>query len=369
MSIRVAKPAVGRLIASLRRLLPGAALGMALLLPLSAVGGVAEVRALIDQQRYQEALDAVIVDLGVQPNSVPLRLLHGVALAKLGELEQAAQVFQELIADNPDDPQLFNNLAAIYAGQGAYKNAEDMLQRALLLSPEYSVARANLGDLYLAMARAQYAEALRTDSGNPRLRQRMEVLDTIAQNKMKENDVGSADSSDHHGKDVIGSAVSGPATTTSQALSGCFLVGPFGGAEERAQMQTWLQRQGARVSLSNQEYEHSLTRVYMPPAQSEDVARARVTALKSQGMHDVGLIKSGELRNGISLGVYRNAESVKRRMAQARRAGIEAQSRIESYRSTTPWLLATPTPNHPIDANAVSLIGKKVEVRPAPCTK
>ncbi|MCP5140827.1 MAG: tetratricopeptide repeat protein [Chromatiales bacterium] len=337
--------------------------------PSIASAGAGDVRALIEQGRLQEALDMVILELGVQPNSVPLRLLHGVTLAKLGELEQAAQVFQELIADNPDDPQMFNNLAAIYASQGAYKNAEDMLQRALLLSPEYSVARANLGDLYLVMARAQYAEALRTDSANGGLRKRLETLEAIHGNSnVPPNRAESPASDDHHGKNVIGSALPAPRSEPSQPIKGCFLVGPFRSVGERDQMGVWLQRQGASIKLSDQQYEHTLTRVFMPPASSEEVARAQVSALKSQGMHDVALIKTGELRNGISLGVYRNAESVKRRLAQAGRAGIEAQSREESYRSTSPWLLASTNSGVAIDASAVRMIGGgKVEVRPAAC--
>lgn len=351
-----------------RRLLICAGLIAAMTVPTIASAGAGDVRALIEQGRLQEALDTVILELGVQPNSVPLRLLHGVTLAKLGELEQAAQVFQELIADNPDDPQLFNNLAAIYASQGAYKNAEDMLHRALLLSPQYSVARANLGDLYLVMARAQYAEALRTDSGNDGLRKRLDALEAMYGISTAPQRSESATSPDHHGKNVIGSALSAPKAKPAQPIVGCFLVGPFRTVDERTQMGTWLQRQGASIDLSDQEYEHTLTRVFMPPASNEDIARARVTALKSRGMHDVALIKTGELRNGISLGVYRSADSVRRRMAQARRAGIEAQSRVESYRSTSPWLLASTHSGRTIDANAVRMIGGgKVEVRSATC--
>ena len=129
----------------------------------------------------------------------------------------------------------------------------------------------------------------------------------------------------------------------------------------------WLFR--SQVSLSQQENERVLTRVFMPPAENESVARDRVAALKSQGMHDVALINTGELQNGISLGVYRNATSVTRRLSQARRAGIEAQSRVESYRATSPWLLASPAQAKPIDANAVRMIGGKVEVRPATCAR
>lgn len=344
---------------------------MLLMLPLLASASVSEVRALIDQKHFQEALDMVILELSVQPNSVPLRLLHGVALAKLGELEQAAQVFQELIADNPDDPQLFNNLAAIYASQGAYKNAEDMLQRALLLSPEYSVARANLGDLYLGMARAQYSEALRTDTTNKGLRARLQALDTMYGVSTAPTPKVMQEYSDHHGKNVVGSALAKPERNVgdAQPMSDCFLVGPFLSIDERRKIQVWLERQGAQVSLSQQENERVLTRVFMPPAENESVARDRVSALKSQGMHDVALIKTGELRNGISLGVYRNAASVNRRLAQARRAGIEAQSRVESYRATSPWLLASPAQAKPIDANAVRMIGGKVEVRPAACAR
>ncbi|MCB1734132.1 MAG: tetratricopeptide repeat protein [Gammaproteobacteria bacterium] len=360
-----------RIAASSARWLRRLGLSVLLTLPLLTSASVNEIRALIDQKQYQQALDMVILELAVQPNSVPLRLMHGVALAKLGELEQAAQVFQELIADNPDDPQMFNNLAAIYASQGAYKNAEDMLQRALLLSPEYSVARANLGDLYLGMAKAQYAEALRTDSDNRGLHARLQALDAMYGVSTAPAPKSANPGSDHHGKNVVGSALI-PANGdigASQPLSDCFLVGPFLSADERRQMQLWLERQGAQVGLSEQDNERVLTRVFMPPVENERAARDRLTSLKSQGMHDVALITTGELRNGISLGVYRNATSVKRRLDQARRAGIEAQSRVESYRSTGPWLLASPANARPIDANAVRMIGGNVQVRQTSCER
>ena len=89
------------------------------------------------------------------------RFLYATALAGAGEHDKAVQMFEQLIADFPEQPEPYNNLASLYADQGQLEKAKEILERAMRTHASYAAVYDNLSTIYVEMARASYIKALR----------------------------------------------------------------------------------------------------------------------------------------------------------------------------------------------------------------
>jgi tetratricopeptide (TPR) repeat protein len=96
--------------------------------------------------------------------------------------EEAAKVLRSLIADYPEIPEPYNNLAVIEAGLGNLEASVELLQKALVINPEFALARKNLGDVYLALAVENYKAAQPALPNNRVLAQRLRSLERILGN-------------------------------------------------------------------------------------------------------------------------------------------------------------------------------------------
>ncbi|HXX17595.1 MAG TPA: protein kinase [Candidatus Eremiobacteraceae bacterium] len=70
-----------------------------------------------------------------------------------GELEKAAQVFQEEIQSYPKTSSAYLNLGVVYAEQGQYEKSRELTLQALQLNSENVAPYDNLGECYLALQR------------------------------------------------------------------------------------------------------------------------------------------------------------------------------------------------------------------------
>lgn len=95
------------------------------------------------------AVDRALVDA---PADARLRFLRGVLLARLDRRLDAIEVFERLVADFPELPEPYNNLAALHASAGDLDRARTALEQALRALPDYALARENLGDVHLRLA-------------------------------------------------------------------------------------------------------------------------------------------------------------------------------------------------------------------------
>ena len=93
-----------------------------------------------------------------------------------GSAEEAAKALRSLIAEYPEIPEPYNNLAVIEAGMGSLEEAVKLLDRALLLNPNFATALKNRGDVYLALALESYEAAAPSLSSNTELQQRLKTL-------------------------------------------------------------------------------------------------------------------------------------------------------------------------------------------------
>lgn len=67
-------------------------------------------------------------------------------------------MLQEVLADNPDNPDALNQLGYSYRMIGNLKDSLTAYERALTLQPDHLNAREYLGELYLQMKRPDLAK-------------------------------------------------------------------------------------------------------------------------------------------------------------------------------------------------------------------
>jgi Flp pilus assembly protein TadD len=128
--------------------------------------GLKEAGTLIKERQFATAeskLDALIAQ---RPREPQARFLKGVVESELGHTDAAIEIFRGLIADYPELPEPYNNLAVIYAQKGEYDSARVALETAVRTAPNWAVARENLGDIYARLAAAEYDRAAKLDRDN-----------------------------------------------------------------------------------------------------------------------------------------------------------------------------------------------------------
>lgn len=116
--------------------------------------------------RVTEAMAITERALLTDPRNPQLRFLRGVILTESRRTDEAIEVFRSMIADFPELPEPYNNLAVILAARGDWEAARVALEQSLRAVPTYALAHENLGDIHLQLAAASYAQAGRLDPSN-----------------------------------------------------------------------------------------------------------------------------------------------------------------------------------------------------------
>ncbi len=150
-------------------LAPVAACAAALLLvvsPLAYADESQEVVKLYRQGNLPQALQRADAYLASKPKDAQMRFQKGLILTEQNKIADAIRIFSSLVADHPNLPEPYNNLAVLYASQGQYEKAKDALEQAIRTHPSYSTAHENLGDIYAKMASQAYDKALQLDKSN-----------------------------------------------------------------------------------------------------------------------------------------------------------------------------------------------------------
>ncbi len=124
------------------------------------------IELLLNQGKNEEALkmveDRIAATRARGPNDgtdVQLQFQHARALAALGRVDEAMDVYTEMTVLYPELPEPWNNMAVLYVARGDIDRAQDALRNALLAWPEYPAAKANMADVQLMLARRSYSEA------------------------------------------------------------------------------------------------------------------------------------------------------------------------------------------------------------------
>jgi tetratricopeptide (TPR) repeat protein len=113
-----------------------------------------------DLRDYKNAADALRKALEMQPENT--KLAHGVAenLMRAGQLDQALQMFQKLVADDPHDMPARLAMSEIYRAKRDFPKAHEMLTQAKGIEP--SSLEVRYEEVRLLEAETKYTEAIST---------------------------------------------------------------------------------------------------------------------------------------------------------------------------------------------------------------
>src|SRR6188508_1970723 len=125
-----------------------------------------DANQLFRQGQFDRAMERVNGYLASRPKDARGRFLKGLILTEQNKPNDAIKVFTDLSQDFPELPEPYNNLAVLYASQGAYDKARNSLEMAIRTHPSYATAHENLGDIYAKMASQAYDKALQLDRSN-----------------------------------------------------------------------------------------------------------------------------------------------------------------------------------------------------------
>jgi Flp pilus assembly protein TadD len=128
--------------------------------------GLKEAGTLIKDRQFAEAQTRLDALLAQRPREPQARFLKGVVETEQGNVDAAMATFRALIEDYPELPEPYNNLAVLYAQRGEYASARTALETAVRTSPNWAVARENLGDIYARLAAEEYDRAAKLDRNN-----------------------------------------------------------------------------------------------------------------------------------------------------------------------------------------------------------
>ncbi|PUE56200.1 hypothetical protein B9Z36_11235 [Limnohabitans sp. Rim8] len=138
-----------------------------------------DVRKLLRQAKYPQALLLVNKGLAANPRDPQMQFWQGYIFEQLGQPEMALKVYIDLTQEYPELAEPHNNLGVIYAAKGDYPNAKASLDKALRANPNYAAAHENMGDLLVNMARHSYAQSLAIEPKQRDLTQKMERLKPV----------------------------------------------------------------------------------------------------------------------------------------------------------------------------------------------
>lgn len=139
----------------------------------------AVVDKLIGRRDYQAALELIAEGLKANPHSAELRFQRCVTYERMGDRERAKNTLEQFIRTYPEIPEPYNNLAGIYSREGNLTRAEELLIKAVALRPDFVLAHANLGNLYLAKAKNAYNTAIKTGGDKQKFNALIESIDKI----------------------------------------------------------------------------------------------------------------------------------------------------------------------------------------------
>ena len=115
-------------------------------------GDIARMVALIyvEQGKDEEAIKAIDKAKAANPGDTSLLQTEANLYYKLGNIEKYKEIMESIVANDPDNPDLYYNLG-VSAGQlGDNAKAAEYYKKAIALKPDYATAKLNLSSTLLA---------------------------------------------------------------------------------------------------------------------------------------------------------------------------------------------------------------------------
>ena len=327
---------------------------------------IADALSLVAQERYAEAHEALQPLVEREPDAPGVRLLRGILNAREGNFLEAIAIFESLRDDHPAMFEAHNNLAVLYAKLGRLNDARETLIAALELRPD-AVVYANLGDVYLQLAERAYMRAHEIRAGEDAAPDRggqaaesSEPTPTpeepAAVPVMQDEEPATAPTTQAEGPATVPTAPTEelaavptmqaetqadtaeaekpevpdePEVSPAQAsIENCIRAEWFKDSDSAYEVAAWMRVRGATEIKVRQEEREAIKNhhVYIPPLASRAAASDVAEALRRQGVSDIWIFREGARANGISLGVYRNEQYMRRRVAEIEALGYSVVS-------------------------------------------
>ncbi len=150
----------------------------------------------------------------------------------------------------------------------------------------------------------------------------------------------SAQESKHGADEIAHPAGSEQASHSTMAESRCFRVGPLRSEEAVEKLRQELGEAQLNAVILSEDPGVVLGHwVYLPPERSLALARLKLEELKTKGLKDVAIVLKGEPKYAISLGVFRNKLTARKRLKRIRAMGYEPEMTLRYRRKPEIWLL------------------------------
>ena len=156
--------------------------------PVTHADEIGDANLLFKQGQRSQALEKVNNYLASKPKDAQARFLKGLILTEDGKTDDAIRIFSALTDDYPDLPEPYNNLAVLYASQGKYDKAKQLLEKAISTHPSYATAHENLGDIYAKMASQAYDRALQLDHSNTATQTKLAMIQNLFAGDTRNNE-------------------------------------------------------------------------------------------------------------------------------------------------------------------------------------
>lgn len=160
-----------------------------------------------------------------------------------------------------------------------------------------------------------------------------------------------------------------PATIAEGAAAGfCFRVGPLSSLQQAVDLGQELEGFAAHVRQRRElRQERQYFWVYLEPTESRPQAEQLLAELRRKGIEDILLVRKGEMENAVSLGLFRNQDSVNRRLNELARQGYQPVV-VPRYRDLEAYWLDLRFRDPP-DAGAIELLRRSSQWRELACSE
>jgi hypothetical protein len=126
-----------------------------------AAQGIEQLPKMVIEKRYAQAVETINLLPKEQRQRLDIRFYLATSQAGSGNNSEAIKGFKQLIAEAPQHPEFYNNLAMLLVDEGKLLEAQQALESGLRSNENYAMLYNNLTVVFETMARRSYATALR----------------------------------------------------------------------------------------------------------------------------------------------------------------------------------------------------------------
>ena len=154
----------------------------------------------------------------------------------------------------------------------------------------------------------------------------------------------------------------------AQAAHECYTIGPLENEDDISALGAWFNAQGSQATLrSDERREVSSTWVLLLPLESREAADARVREMQAANIDDIYVIPRGDMANAISLGLFSQNETLRRRVLELEERGF-TPSVLPRYRTATAsWFDVTTSAAQPMPVAVLDQIFPDLVIRQVVC--